>query len=292
MLPRAASEHYLAQTRLSAALQLTARRLWARMPADFDAGWAGIEPLLTTLLLAGQQRSAADASAYVAAVAAQTGLDPARTGTVQAAAFSGQASDGRPLDTLLRQGVVAAKTSVGQGAPVAVALAHGGMVLERIVVTQLADTARAAELVSMAATPAVTGYVRVLTPPSCARCVILAGKRFSWRNDFRRHPRCDCYCLPAGDGTTFQPVAVSPEDYFAGLTRDEQDRVFGKDGAEAIRLGASPIHVVNANRGTYVPAGRRTATPSRRAPVGPLLEQAGGDRDKAVELLRAAGYLT
>jgi hypothetical protein len=42
---------------------------------------------------------------------------------------------------------------------------------------------------------------------------------------------------------------ASPTDYFESLSPAEQDRVFTKAGAEAIRAGADPITVVTARRG-------------------------------------------
>lgn len=44
---------------------------------------------------------------------------------------------------------------------------------------------------------------------------------------------------------------IDPGDYFNGLSRAEQDRVFTGAGARAIRAGADPAQVVNARRGMY-----------------------------------------
>src|SRR5699024_1103862 len=43
-------------------------------------------------------------------------------------------------------------------------------------------------------------------------------------------------------------------DYFDSLSREEQDKTFGKAGAQAIRDGADPAQVVNARSGMQ-PAG-------------------------------------
>jgi hypothetical protein len=45
--------------------------------------------------------------------------------------------------------------------------------------------------------------------------------------------------------------AFDPEDYFRGLSRAEQDRVFTRAGAAAVRDGADLTSVVNARRGMY-----------------------------------------
>jgi hypothetical protein len=117
-----------------------------------------------------------------------------------------------------------------------------------MVVTQVQDAARAAAGVSIAARPHI-GYVRMLNPPSCSRCVIQAGKFFRYNEGFQRHPRCDCRHVPslenvAGDLTT-NPVA-----YFDSLSTAEQDRLLGKANAEAVRRGANIIQIVNAYRRT------------------------------------------
>lgn len=57
----------------------------------------------------------------------------------------------------------------------------------------------------------------------------------------------------------------SPEEYFENLTRAEQDRIFTKAGAEAIRNGASPISVVNARRGALTGGG--LGKPARLIPT-------------------------
>jgi hypothetical protein len=58
---------------------------------------------------------------------------------------------------------------------------------------------------------------------------------------------------------------ATPQDYFDSLGAAEQDRVFTKAGAEAIRAGADPIAVVNGRRGANRKRmdGTRTYGPSR-----------------------------
>lgn len=289
-LPPSARSHYIRQQALSAATVRAAARSWARMGADFDASWRAVGPRLLILLTAAQLRAAADASAYASLAAAQVGLDPARVAAVNPRTFARSASDGRPLLGLLEGAVTAAKEAVAAGAHVPSALATGGAFLDLVIPTQVADAGRAAELVTMTATPAVTGYVRAVSPGACRRCAILAGKHFRWDNDFLRHPRCHCQTVPSGEGST--AGVLHPRDHFEGLSRPEQDRVYGRENAEAIRDGADPVKVVNSLRGTYTPSGRRAPTPANRATPGSIYRIADGDRDKALELLRAAGYLT
>lgn len=75
----------------------------------------------------------------------------------------------------------------------------------------------------------------------------------SYRVAFPRHPACQCTAAPVpGDRDTAKvPKGFhdSVDSYFESLSTAEQDRVFTKAGAEAIRQGADPVKVVNARRG-------------------------------------------
>lgn len=119
---------------------------------------------------------------------------------------------------------------------------------DRIVATQLQDVARQAAAVERAVRPAVTHYVRAVNPSACGRCVVLAGVPSPSEVPFRRHPNCACICVPS-DGRRGRRIAVSPRDAFDAMSEAERENAFTKAGAEAIRLGADPIQVVNARRG-------------------------------------------
>jgi hypothetical protein len=199
----------------------------------------------------------------------------------------------------------------------------------RITATQVADAGSGATGAAMAGRRTIQGYVRVVQPPACARCIILAGKEFGWNKGFQRHPRCDCIHLPttliARNQT--QRGFVDPDAYFRGLSRAEQDRVFGAAGARAIRDGADMASVVNARRGMYTADAyrRQVAATSegatrrgyfyrqeRRRAIDRGLVPASGrgfqlrtprlmpeeiyrlaeSRDEAIAMLRRFGYLT
>src|SRR5690606_15514568 len=85
-------------------------------------------------------------------------------------------------------------------------------------------------------------------PPSCSRCAILAGAYYRSSQAFQRHPGCDCRHIPASESLA-QDLSVNQAEYFESLPADEQDRIFTKAGAEAIRGGADMSQVVNARRG-------------------------------------------
>jgi hypothetical protein len=120
-----------------------------------------------------------------------------------------------------------------------------------MVKTSLADTARGSVQAGMQARPAVKGYVRMLQGKSCARCAILAGRRYRSMVAFRRHRRCDCIHIPVAEDNG-NDWATDPKDYFQSLDEADQDRLFTKAGAEAIRHGADMAQVVNARQGITV----------------------------------------
>jgi len=154
------------------------------------------------------------------------------------------------------------------------------------------------------------GWIRVLTPPSCARCVALAGRWYRWSDDFQRHVNCDCLQVPAASAKEAQPMVTEPDVYFASLTEAEQNKTFGVAGAEAIRSGADIARVVNAYRKgslstvdgyTYTSEGttKRGFYPkteggqagARRATPTTIIRAAGGDQTEVVRLLKRFGYI-
>jgi hypothetical protein len=120
------------------------------------------------------------------------------------------------------------------------------------------DAARVATGLGITGRPGVGGYVRMLNPPSCSRCAVQAGKWFRHNQGFDRHPRCDCIHVPANEDMAGD-LRTDPDAYFRSLSEAEQDRVFTKAGAQAIRDGADIGQVVNARRGAtgFAPAGAR-----------------------------------
>lgn len=180
-------------------------------------------------LVAYQLLAARDAVDSVPLMLEEQNIDPDPVAAVAPTALIGVASDGRSLEGLFSQ-------------------ASSDMALGLMVVTQLQDVARMAAGVAMTNSRGADGYVRMLSTPSCSRCVILAGKFFRWNDGFQRHPRCDCRHIPsrenvAGDLTT------NPDEYFGSLSAAEQDKAFTKAGAQAIRDGADMGQVVNARAG-------------------------------------------
>lgn len=192
------------------------------------------------------QLTAADrSSGYVRAVLAEQGLDTAPP-AVDPFLFAAVASDGRALDSLLQEPAATTARLLAGGVDRDRALARGRFELARIVSTQVADAGRVADGVAAVASPA-TGWYRMLQPPSCARCVVLAGRFYRSNQGFLRHPRCDCVHIPAAESDS--SLAFDSASYFASLTEAQQNKIFTVDGARAIRDGADVKQVVDVRRG-------------------------------------------
>lgn len=154
---------------------------------------------------------------------------------------------------------------------------------DRLVASLVQDAARSAESVAVAARPEVA-YVRLLTPPSCSRCAVLAGRVYRWSTGFLRHPGCDCVMLPttvANDLVT-DPVPLAQQGLVTGLSKADRKAV--DDGAD---LG----QVVNVRRQAagLLQSGRVLARNGRLTPEG--VYEIADTREQAVELLAANGYL-
>lgn len=293
-----ALSHYRRRKALLDAIGVLARQAWRQVDfADIDASWASQLPRLL-LALAGAQRSAAQAADdYLTAVLEAQQIGTRSQGRLAPARLSGVAADGRSLDTLLRQPAIAAKTVIAQGQTRALAAGHAN--LDMIVRTEVADAGRVADQVALTARPEADGYVRMLVGKSCSRCAILAGKKYRWNQGFDRHPRCDCIHIPAREDSA-DDLRTDPEAYFRSLSNQDQDRLFTKAGAQAIREGSDMARVVNARRGMYTAGGRRFTTeattrrginrPGRLMPEQ-IFREANGNRDEALRLLRLHGYL-
>lgn len=219
---QSALSHYAQQRRIVAEGAAVAR---ARRFGPLDA--------LVGAVVSYQVRAAREAAAAVPLMLDEQGLTAPPEAEAQVSALAGRASDGSSLSGLLEyaQGIMVTKVA-----------------FDRIVATQLQDVARQAVAVEMAIRPRVTGYVRTLVPPSCARCAVLAGKRFRKNTGFLRHPRCNCCHVPTTMAAA-PGVTADPQAYFGSLPLAEQNRVFTHAAAEAIRRGADMGRVVNARRG-------------------------------------------
>lgn len=250
-IPDAVIEHYTLMQRLQTVAVVASRRAWYRInPNDLSGSWSQGVALVAGVVSTQQERAAAAGASYLSAALAEQGEYVAPDAFVNPSAFAGVAADGRPLNSLLYSPITTTKSLIANGFSVAQALTGGRSSLDTIVQTTIADTGRAAASVGIT-TRADTGYVRMLNPPSCARCSVLAGKFYRWNHGFQRHPQCDCVHVPSRgrDAATSEGLIHDPCEYFKSLSPAEQDRVYGAAQAKAINDGADIFQVVNAQRG-------------------------------------------
>ena len=285
-----AREHYNRQTEITAAAVDEFSSLTTSDPRRMAEKLAAYQLLAAREAIAAVPQMLAEQDVHAPLVAR-----PSWTAT------SGVASDGRPLASLLEQ-------------------AGSDFALASMVITQVEDAGRGAATISIAARPKI-GWVRMVNPGACSRCVVQAGRWFRYNQGFERHPRCRCTHVPAPENAPGD-IGTDPKAYFDSLSTEEQDRVFTKAGAEAIRMGADMGQVINARRGMSTAQGElitregttrrgrayQSMTTNRRADIRlpgerysrtgeirlmpeTILAQARNRRE-AQELLRYFGYLT
>ncbi len=279
---------------------------------------AGVGPRVQATVEQAQLTAAQAAAPYLAELAAAQGM-PIAAPLIVASALSGIASDGRPLASLLYLPILLIKNLLGLGVRYPEAFRRGLTFAGTIAATQVSDAGRGGVTVGMVAEKSWVSYIRVLRMPSCARCIVLAGRVYSYSTGFQRHERCDCEIRPVRRGSAEWDQIPLPEEVFEGMSREEQDKVFGKAGAESIRLGADIGQVVNARRGKMTTAAGRLITTEgttvrgiagkrlgdfkkqpgeryrRSQNIRPmpeeLIKEANGDRDLAIQMLYRFGYI-
>lgn len=285
---RSSRDHYAAQQRTTALAVAAGRRL------RFDS----LSRLVA--VVAGFQATAAVRGArYVPEALVEQGIDADRFATPDARTLAGWTSYGLPLLPLLERARLPEVDAYR---------------FDRLIASQVQDAGRNGEALAMAVTPAVTTYDRMLNPPSCSRCIILAGKTYRGNAGFDRHPLCDCVHVPTDDDNAEEFIFDGP-GYFDSLpTADElreqypdltvaqrrqqgiysQEDIFTKHGAELIRA-APPSkrqyvmgRVVNTRWMKHSTAGDDLR---RRAMPADLVRRAGGDRVLLLRLMRGNGYI-
>jgi hypothetical protein len=306
------------------------QELWRRIdPRDLTASWqSGMGWQMVSAVTAGQVGSADGADDYVDAVTLSQGAVINRAGRARTAGFAGTAADGRSLLDLMYLPVITTKMRIAAGQGVQEAMLAGLRQALTLSASEVMQAGRGAVGASMVGQRTIQGYVRVVTPPACSRCVVLAGREYGWNRGFLRHPHCDCYHLPTTLVARNQRGGfLDPSGYFRSLSRSDQDRIFTAGGAQAIRDGANLTSVVNARRSMYtteaygrtVRATRDSVTrrgafyrSERQRAIGQGRVPASGagfrprtprllpeeiyrlaeSRDEAIAMLRRFGYLT
>lgn len=179
--------------------------------------------------------------------------------------------------------------------------------VEQLIASEIADAGRTASQVEFVARPDWTNYVRMLNPPSCPRCAILAGRIYRDLEEFQRHPGCDCVMVPVTDWQDAHDKGLvsSAQDLF------DRGQLHGLSQADeqAIRDGADIAAVVNAHRGmlaadvfgrrvkattagTTKRSAWRKANPTRLVRLRPeSIYRFATDREDAIRLLKLYGYI-
>lgn len=259
--PATAQALYDEQSRIIRAAVAAAMSIWGGVdPTRFSASWvqSQIGEQLFVSVSRAQELAAMAADVYTDLILLDQGIEVDADGEIVPRSLAGVASDGRPLESLLVQPLIQASVAGASGATLQEAMSAGAAVLTRIVGTQVADAGRSASGLGIAARPR-TGYVRLVEPKACSRCVILAGRWYRWSNGFDRHPLCKCRNIPAAEDTPMLDAASDPMTHFNSLSEAEQNRQFTVAGARAIREGADINKVVNARRGALgLSSGRLT----------------------------------
>lgn len=220
-------------------------RLWRRVDtADLDGSWDAVAPTVEAAVSAATVANASSVGAFTERTAKADGL---RGEVLNSRAFAGVNGSGVSLAEALRGGVITAKQALAGGASLADAMMAGGTYLTLLVKTAIADVERSSS-VAAATGKGYVRYVRLVNPGACSRCAILAGSD-RYRANFQRHPACRCSTVPVKGTNVPDGLHANPAEHFWSLSVGEQERVYTKAGAEAIRLGADPVKVVNARRG-------------------------------------------
>lgn len=287
---------------LAAEAAREARQAWSRVDRDDVSGsWLSLIGRVLTVVTGFQVLAASRADTYTSEALELQGGDVESAGEVNPHAFAGVASDGRSLFGLLYRPAVAFKIAMSRGNSLQRSMAVGQATLDMAVRTQILDAGRVADGVAIAARPRV-GYIRTLRGRGCSRCAVLAGRYYKYNSGFRRHPRCKCIHVPAkgANAVRREGLLSDPREFFDSLTPEEQDRIFTKDGAQAIRDGADISQVVNARRGMTTAgtttegtargfAGHRLQGVERLMPE--TIYRIARSREETIDLLRLHGYI-
>ena len=262
-LPRQVSAHEDARAEVIRDLLIWLAQLWPPgQPMDPEKWFEAYAEAYADQVIMAQLEAAMLARSSVTAALDAQGSGKKPDYEINTSAFTSTDAAGRPVmgqayaSAGMVGGAVAGASADGGSTEMALAQAWQMMAISLAQATQtiISDTSRSVKSASMLARD--VGYIRVLTPPSCPRCAVLAGKFH--RNptaDFKRHPGCDCTQMPydrdAEHAGRFANLHFDAGVYFRQLSSRDQDKWLGKASAEAVRQGADLNQVVNSRRGMH-----------------------------------------
>ncbi|PEH74631.1 hypothetical protein CRM89_00325 [Nocardia sp. FDAARGOS_372] len=223
------------------AIEEIAKRWATSPPNDFGVWFDRNIARLTRAVEAGQSAAVRDVERYVDDALDEQNIRAPKVATPTHERLVGVTADGRTIEGLLAQTVIGARAAMAEGVPAYKAWQDAGYEARRVISNEIADAGRAATGVGIVSRLGV-GYVRMLVPPSCSRCVILAGRYYHWSRGFRRHPNC----FPAGTVVSGPSAEAATRRWFEG-----ELVVFTTASGKQLSLtGNHPV----LTRGGWVPA--------------------------------------
>ena len=290
-------------------------------PMDIDVWERDYSDKIVSLIADAQAKNAALVDKTMNLELMANGWHDRPIGVLNPEGFAGLMPDGDPLEMIPRAVAKHVRERLDlQEEPtpqqIRSAWESGGKLLATITQTALIDTQRMAKSVAGLMRPK-TLYIRMANVPCCSRCAVLAGKRGYWDEPFQRHPGCDCTQIAVPEDFTdrYRGPQFDVQAYWDSLSAADQDKVFTKSGAAAIRAGADINQVVNSKRWmadagqAYTKMGttRRSKTMQyyygqskqavkgapriARLSVPEIIKRTQGDQQRRVEMLYRYGYI-
>lgn len=303
---RAASAHKQDTARLSSAAFERAGTAWSRVnPGSIVSSWQTLMPGAIAAVMIAQSETITKNEQYIDFAFNDQNID-GLDGTLRPGSIVGtMPATGATLDAALAGVAFHTLDHIGRGYSTKEAMDGGMLELSQLVQYAVADTSRAASAVRIGTAQQTVGYTRVVSAGCCARCAVLAGRYYRWNAGFARHPNCLCLHFPATSSVASE-TATDPHAAFGALSPSEQDRIYTKAGAEAIRNGADMNQVVNSRRGMST-SGRFTSEGStrrgyykitsdagkarkRRLSVDELMRRSSGNKERFTSMLTEYGY--
>lgn len=290
--------HYGFGKLVSAMVAVRLAELWAGVDRDNISGsWAERLPDAVATMTAGQEILASDSAGYVNSTMIAQSITPEGPMLIPSA-FAGVAASGMELTALLSFPAFTALQGLRGGATIERSMGAGLNQLLLMGQTESADSHRVADGVTIASRKVSMGYVRMVEPGACSRCIILAGMFYRWNDGFNRHPGCNCRHIPASENVA-DNLTTDPYKLFYSLSEEEQNKRFSKAGAQTIRDGGDIYQAVNYRRGMNVAGMKTTEGTTSRGNFGKkirltpeaIYELNGTNRAAAIVDLQKYGYI-
>lgn len=305
---RAAARHKQDAAELTNAATIRAANSWKKVnPGSVVSSWEMLMPSAIGAVMLAQKDTITSNEQYIDFAFNEQNID-GLDGSLRPGAIVGtMPATGALLEAAFAGVAYHTLDRIGRGRSTNEALQAGMIELSHLVQYAVSDASRAASSVRIGTAATKIGYTRVVSAGCCARCAVLAGRYYDWNEGFLRHPACKCLHFPS-TAVGAQASSTDPYAHFDALSPREQDRIYTKAGAEAIRNGADMNQVVNSRRGmttsgrfTSEGSGRRgfykrgTAagqSGKRRLSVDEIMRRANGNKERFASMLTDYGYLT